>query len=108
MLGQIGGFRKPLVTPCKFALERFLPGVNTSMNGQGSRDGKLASAPWLWTFKRLLARVDSHVLSHDIGFGESLLADLTLVGFVPSMGLNVSHSLLPLCKPTFVPVAALP
>jgi len=52
--------------------------------------------------------MSSHVLGHDIGLGESLAADIALIWLVPSMGLNMSHDLLSLCKCPALSFAFLP
>lgn len=108
MFGQVGRFCKPFVTPFKLALERFLACVNTSMNRQCARNGKLASTSWFGAFERFLARVRSHVLSHNVRLRESLLAQLTLIGLISCMCLDMSHRLLSLSKSTSVSFTALP
>ena len=38
MLGQVGGFSKPLVAPLEFTLEWLFASVDSSMDGQCARD----------------------------------------------------------------------
>lgn len=98
MLGQVGGFSEPLVTPLEFTLEGLLACVDSSMDGQCARDGKLSSTTRLCALEGLFARMSSHMLCHDVGLGEPFLTDLTLERFVTRMGLDMTHGLLTLSE----------
>ena len=68
----------------------------------------MSTAPWLCALEGLFARVCSHMLCHDVGFGEPLLTDLALERFVPRVRLDMTHGLLALSKPATLSITVDP
>ena len=56
--------------------------MHAAVDCEGARDRELATASSLGAFEWLFACVRAHVLRHDVGFAEALLAHIALIGLV--------------------------